>query len=104
LGLENFRLIRGHLTSEKCLENVSWLCREWDWLRGIDYESQKAKLEELDKDNDEKSREKVTKMVSVVSNIQERIPALERSHREMQQSLEHIMKTLQELNGKMTMK
>ncbi|CAI8010941.1 hypothetical protein GBAR_LOCUS7133 [Geodia barretti] len=65
LGLENFRLIRGHLTSEKCLEN-----------------------------------EKVTKMVSVVSNIQERIPALERSHREMQQSLEHIMKTLQELNGK----
>ena len=56
LGLENFRLIRGHLTSEKCLENVSWLCREWDWLRGIDYESQKAKLEELDKDTDEKSR------------------------------------------------
>ena len=49
-------------------------------------------------------QEKVTKMVSVVSNIQERIPALERSHREMQQSLEHIMKTLQELNGKMTMK
>ena len=45
-------------------------------------------------------QEKVTKMVSVVSNIQERIPALERSHREMQQSLEHIMKTLQELNGK----
>ena len=45
-------------------------------------------------------QEKVTKMVSVVSNIQERIPALERSHREMQQSLEHIMKTLLELNGK----
>ena len=43
-------------------------------------------------------------MVSVVSNIQERIPALERSHREMQQSLEHIMKTLQELNGKITKK
>ena len=56
MGLENFRLIRGHLTSEKCLENVSWLRREWDWLRGIDYESQKAKLEELDKDTDEKSR------------------------------------------------
>ena len=46
------------------------------------------------------TQEKVTKMMSVVGNIQERIPALERSHREMQQSLEHITKTLQELNRK----
>ena len=34
--------------------------------------------------------EKVTKMSNAVGDIQERLPALERSHKELQQSMEHI--------------
>ena len=50
------------------------------------------------------AQEKVTKMVNVVGDIQERIPVLQRNHREMQQSLEHIAKTLQELSRKISVK
>ena len=58
LGLENFECIRrrGYLPREQCSEEVRWLWRKWDWLRGIDYQSQKDKMEELGKDTDEKSR------------------------------------------------
>ena len=45
-------------------------------------------------------QEKVTKTSNAVGDIQERLPALERSHRELQQSMEHIAKLLQELGGK----
>ena len=58
LGLENFKFIRrrGYLNSDQYSESESWLWRKWDWLRGIDYSSQKEKVEKLHKDMDKKSR------------------------------------------------
>ena len=45
-----------YLNREEYSESESWLWRKWDWLRGIDYDSQKEKLEKLHKDMDKKSR------------------------------------------------
>jgi prefoldin subunit 5 len=100
----------GNLTEFKHSEDEkkNWFLAKLDKMRGLDYKSQEKLWEELyeetlDSEGKHKEavqvlKEKVTQMAEKMESLEEKIPALERSHKQLQEALQDTLENSMEEN------